>query len=102
MTTDRKDALQLSRSEWKAVAHAYDEAEAYRLAPVRHSILGAAIDRLTGTRTELRIADPRREALSRFVCTVRRARRADERLVPELIAFGFNRSQVDALALLSA
>lgn len=102
MTTDRKDAPELSRSEWKAVAIAYDEAEAYRLAPVRRSIFATAIDQLTGTRTELRIEDPRRAALSRFVCTVRRTRRSDERLVPELIAFGFNRAQVDALALLSA
>lgn len=102
MTTDRNTAPALSRSEWKAVATAYDEAEAYRLAPVRSSLLRTAIDRLTGTRTELRTADPRREALSRFVCTVRRTRRADERLVPELLGFGFNRAQVEALALLSA
>lgn len=102
MTTDRSSAPRLSNTEWKVVAAAYEDAETYRFAPARPSLVRTAIGKLTGHRPELPAADPRREALRRFVCTVRRTRRPDERLVPELIALGLNRSQVDALALLSA
>ncbi|MES2496581.1 MAG: hypothetical protein V4618_10720 [Pseudomonadota bacterium] len=102
MTTRSDSAPHLSSTEWKVVATAYDDAETYRFVPARPSLLRQAIGKLTGHRPELPAADPRREALRRFVCTVRRTRRPDERQVPALMALGFNRSQVDALALLSA
>jgi hypothetical protein len=102
MTTDQITPPHLSSTEWKVVATAYNDAESYRFAPARPSLVRKAIDKLTGHHSELPVADPRRETLRRFVCTVRRTRRSDEGLVPDLIALGFNRAQVDALALLSA
>jgi len=102
MTTTPTTAPELSRTEWKAVANAYEEAEAYRSAPRKRSFLRSALDRVTGHPSELPALDPRADTLRRFVCTVRRTRRADERLVPELMRLGFSRAQVDALTLISA
>lgn len=102
MTTATNTAPQLSRTEWKAVASAYEEAEAYRSVPRKRSFLRSALDRVTGHHFELPALDPRADALRRFVCTVRRTRRADERLVPELLGLGFSRAQVEALTLISA
>ncbi|MGC6330009.1 hypothetical protein [Rhizorhabdus sp. FW153] len=102
MTTTPISAPELSRTEWKAVARAYEEAEAYRSVPHKRSFLRSALDRVTGQHSELPVLDPRADALRRFVCTVRRTRHADERLVPELLGLGFSRAQVDALTLISA
>jgi hypothetical protein len=103
MTTNQIAAPALSVTEWKAVAIALNDAERHRLAgPRKLSKFWKVVEAFTGIEHVRPLADPRLEALRSFVCTVRRTRQRDERMVPALIAQGFNRAQVDALTLLSA
>lgn len=46
-------------------------------------------------------ADPRLEAIRQFVCASHRQRAPASDLAPALTAQGFNRAQIDAIALLS-
>lgn len=97
----------LSRAEWQAVSIALKDAAdcGCAVAPDSGS-LRARVARLytalTGAETRTPLADARLEAIRRFVCETRRMRRPAERLVPDLVAQGFSRDQVAALALLSA
>ncbi|MDB5683477.1 MAG: hypothetical protein JWM75_1175 [Sphingomonas bacterium] len=93
----------LSRSEWQAVSIAINDAARCGCAgdtkagPVRRLYTA-----LTGNAPPGPLADRRLEAIRSFVYETRRQRKPAERLVPDLVAHGFSRGQVDALALLSA
>lgn len=98
---------QLSRIEWQAVSVALrDAADCGCAIPPRP---GSLRDRATRTlraifggspRTAL--ADPRLEALRRFVCTTRVSRGPAAEQAETLAAHGFSRAQIDAIALISA
>lgn len=91
----RADVPPLSPLEWKVVSLALREAgEAGRGRLAR--LFGPAV----GLRPKLPLADPRLEALRRFVCRVRD--RADvSELKPRLIELGFHPSQISAVAMLA-
>ena len=93
----------LSRAEWRAVAIALNDAEhsacAVMRRPGRMSRLWTA---LTGNEPPRPLADPRLETLRGYVCAVRRQARRAEAYIPDLLSLGFNRAQLDAIALLSA
>lgn len=96
----------LSRPEWAAVSLALIEADTGAGAPAPEpGSFRAHVDRamrlFTGIERPPGLANPRLEAVRRFVCATRRRRRPAEEYVPELIAQGFSRTQIDALALLS-
>jgi hypothetical protein len=100
-------APSLSRSEWQAVSIALADAQATScLATAPEGTLRAKLGRLyhtiTGNEPRRPLADPRLETLRRFVCATRRLRRVAEEMVPNLIAQGYNRAQIDAIAMLSA
>lgn len=80
----------LNNREWSAVAEALREADACGCAPHFFRKRNADV-----------AADPRREAVRRFVCTTRRRRTQARDLADGLSTHGFNPAQIDAIALLS-
>ena len=87
----------LSALEWKVVSLAMREAGTGDSR--RRGWFGRMIDGTTGLRPKLPLADPRLEALRRFVCRVRD--RADvSELGPRLVELGFHPNQVSAVAML--
>jgi len=93
----------LSRAEWQAVAIALRDAEQCGRAQVRPlGTLARLWTALTGNEPPRPLADPRLEALRRYVCAIRRRARQADAYVAELLDFGFNRAQLDAIRLLSA
>jgi hypothetical protein len=97
----------LSKTEWMAVSVAFQDAAdcGCAIPPAPGSFrarLNKLARRLFGGEANTPLADPRLEALRRFVCTTRVKRRPVERYADNLMDQGFTRSQVDALALLSA
>ena len=88
----------LSALEWKVVSLALREAgEAGAGGTRRRGWLRRMIEGGLGARPKLPLADPRLEALRRFVCRVRD--RADvSELKRRLIELGFHPSQVSAVA----
>lgn len=93
----------LSRSEWQAVAIALKDADGCGCAAeARGTRFGRLWSAVTGNAPARPLANPRLEAVRRFVCATRRLHRRADRYVPDLMAQGFNPAQVDALTLLSA
>jgi len=93
-----KSHLSLTREEWRAVAIALRDASdqrARRHTPLLTRLYGA----LTGNRPPNRLADPRLEAIRNFVVDVRRLR-PNVPAMSNLMQIGFNRNQIEALALL--
>lgn len=105
MFADMRVAPALDPVEWRVVAIALQDAErATWVAPEPGSLRGrlaGLYSRLTGSMPARALADPRLDTLRRFVHATRRARAMAEPLVPAMIAYGFNRKQVEAIALLS-
>jgi len=91
----------LSALEWKVVSLALREAgEAGCGGTRRRGWFRRVIDGSAGLRPKLPLADPRLEALRRFVCRVRD--RADvSELKPRLIELGFHPNQISAVALIA-
>lgn len=102
---DPRAAPALDPVEWRVVAIALRDAErAAWLAPEPGSLRGRLAhfySRLTGIMPARGLADPRLDTLRRFVHATRRARALAEPLVPAMLAHGFNRKQVEAIALFS-
>ncbi len=96
----------LNSIEWNTVTLALKDAERGVWLQTESNTLRARVGRfytrLTGNVPARPLADPRLDTLRRFVDATRRTRRVAEQLVPAMIAQGFNRAQVDAIALLSA
>jgi hypothetical protein len=105
MLADVRVTPSLDPVEWRVVAIALQDADrAAWIAPDPGSLRGkiaGLYTRVTGTRPARTLADPRLDTLRRFVHATRRARAVAEPLVPAMIASGFNRKQVEAIALLS-
>jgi len=97
-------APRLSRTDWQAVSVALNDAAQCGCGEVtgKPGAVGRLLGALTGNAPRPPLADPRLEAIRRFVCATRRGRRPADAHVPGLIAQGFSRDQIDALALLSA
>ncbi len=106
MLADMRVAPSLDPVEWRVVAIALHDAERTAcLAPEPGSLRGwlaGLYARLTGSSPARSLADPRLDTLRRFVHATRRARAVAEPLVPAMIASGFNRKQVEAIALLAS
>jgi len=96
----------LNNLEWNTVTLALKDAERGAWVEIEgdgfRARLGRFYARLTGNAPVSPLADPRLDTLRRFVDATRRTRRVAEQFVPAMIAQGFNRAQVDAIALLSA
>jgi len=93
-----KPHLSLTREEWRAVAIALRDAGDQR-ACRRTRLLARLYTALTGNRPPNRLADPRLEAIRSFVVEVRRLR-PNAPAMSDLMQIGFNRRQIEALALL--
>ena len=97
----------LSRIEWQAVSIGLRDAATCGCGDrprsgsfgIRLSRLWRMLTGIDGART---LADPRLEALRNFVCASQRHRRPADEYAPALEAQGYNRAQIEAIALLSA
>lgn len=96
---------QLNRAEWRAVSEALVEARGCGCAAAPGSVADRAAKLLAAVtrRVPARAApSPRTAAISDFICATRRSRRITEDRVTALIDAGYNRAQIDAIALLAA
>ena len=96
----------LTNLEWSTVAIALNDANRCGCAPavdsnspsfprrVAHAVFGRS-------QRPNALADPRLEAIRKFVCTTNRYRKPAAELAPSLAAQGFSQAQIDAIALLS-
>ena len=97
----------LTDLEWQVVKVAMRDATAGHLvAPTRRGSIADRLGRIysfvTGIKPIAPLADPRLEALRRFVFVTRRTRVLAEAEVPGLLDLGFTRAQVVALATLAS
>lgn len=93
----------LSEREWHAVSDALIDAAACGCRGIgTPTVVGRVLRTVFPTPPVEALADPRREALRRFVCETRRAGRKSDAHEPLLATYGFNTQQIAALALLSA
>ncbi|HEX7822588.1 MAG TPA: hypothetical protein VF463_18445 [Sphingobium sp.] len=97
----------LSPQEWTGVRRALDTvADCGCGEPaVRGSLrdrIGWAVDTLAGRAHELPDLSPRQRAIRDFLCDSARVRGIAEAHVPTLQTHGFNRAQIEALALIGA
>ncbi len=102
---DGGDGPRLSRTEWLAVSIGIQDALRCGCGdpPDAHSLtsrLKRVSRALTGIEAPRPLADPRLEALRRFVCATRRQGGAND-YAPALLEHGFKPAQVEAIALLS-
>lgn len=92
----------LSQSEWHAVSIALNDATRHtRVSDREPGVLARLYRLLTGNAPQRPLADPRLDAIRRFVWASRRRPECAEELAPELEKQGFSHAQVEALALLS-
>jgi len=91
----------LSALEWKVVSLAMREAAEADCGGTRPlGWFGRLLHRTSGARPKMPLADPRLETLRRFVCRVRD--RADvSELKRRLVEFGFDPSQISAVAMIA-
>jgi hypothetical protein len=92
------DQAVLTRVEWQAVTVALRDAERGHGAKSRPGAAGRLWRWLTGAEPPRPLADPRLEAVRRFVWAARRQGGRACELVPELLGFGFTPAQVEAIA----
>lgn len=100
------DEPKLTRIEWQAVSIGLqDAAKCGCGGPAQPGSLRSRLSRLshmlTGIEPPRPLADPRLEAVRNFVCATQRHRRPADEYAPALEQHGFNRAQIEALALLS-
>jgi hypothetical protein len=98
------DVPVLSRTEWQAVAVALNDAARN---PCGRGLAGeGALARatrwLTGAEAPRPLADPRPDAVRRFVCAARSGGGRLRELVPELRGLGYSPAQIEALRLVAA
>ncbi len=98
------DVPVLSRAEWQAVAVALNDAERLPCGgvAVAEGPVARAYRWLTGVEAPRPLADPRLEAVRRFVCAVRSGSGRLREIAPELKGFGYTPAQIEALRLVAA
>lgn len=104
--TNKGNIPTLSRTEWQAVSIGLQDALKYGCAgPPELGSLKARLQRLLslvcGIEPPRPLADPRLEALRRFVCSARRGQPIKNEHAPTLIEQGFSPLQLNAIALLA-
>jgi hypothetical protein len=95
----------LSKTEWAAVTVALRDAERCGCSPAMDAAPGRltrAWRWLSGAEAPRPLADPRLDAVRRFVCAARRQGGRVRDMVPELLGFGFSPAQVEALRRVAA
>ncbi len=95
----------LSTTEWAAVAVALRDAERYGRSAAPDMPPGRLVRLwrlLSGAETPRPLADPRLDAVRRFVCAARRHGVRARDLMPELLGHGFSPAQVEALRRVAA
>lgn len=96
----------LTDNEWMTVSVALSDAERGWCEPCRHhrGLVGQIV-RLSQLMLNIEpptpLADPRLEAIRRFICASRTQRSPALELAPDLEAYGFSRAQIEAMGLLS-
>lgn len=103
MATLQKDVPALSRVEWQAVTVALRDAERLPCGgvPRREGALVRSWRWLTGIEAPRPLADPRLEAIRRFVCAVRSNSGRLRDVMPELLGLGYTPAQIEALRLVA-
>lgn len=95
----------LSSSEWAAVSVALKDAQrcgcTAEPANASPGALRRAVRFIFGSRRPTPLADPRLEAIRRFVCASSRRRDPVDGLAAPLAEHGFSTAQIDAIHLLS-
>ncbi len=105
MMIDVKSQPHLSTAEWQAVTVALRDAERSACAAPKGTKEGrfARLFRaLTGIEKPRPLADPRLDAVRRFVCASRRNVARAREIASELTAFGYSRDQIEALRIVAA
>jgi hypothetical protein len=96
----------LTTSEWRAVAAAFEIASTHACGGVRNGLpptsgLRRFLRAFTGSRTPQAVAEPRLEKLRAFLCFAKENGQPSQAIGEELVALGFSKAQVEALALLA-
>lgn len=104
MMIDVKSQPHLSTAEWQAVTVALRDAERFACAAPKASEgrLSRLFRALTGIEKPRPLADPRLDAVRRFVCASRRNVARAKEVAIELTAFGYSRDQIEALRIVAA
>jgi hypothetical protein len=95
----------LSTAEWQAVTVALRDVERFACAAPAGKAegrLSRLFRALTGIEQPRPLADPRLDAIRRFVCASRRNVARARDIAAELIAFGYSRDQIEALRMIAA
>ena len=106
MARTATDGLELSQTEWRAVTVALRDAEHFGTAVARQvgqpeGGIARALRWLTGIEAPRPLADPRLDALRRFVWAARRRSARVRDMVPELMDFGYSPTQIEAIRLVA-
>ena len=105
MMIDVKSQPHLSTAEWQAVTVALRDAERFACAApkdAKEGRLARLFRALTGIEKPRPLADPRLDAVRRFVCASRRNVARAREIASELTAFGYSRDQIEALRIVAA
>jgi hypothetical protein len=102
---DIKAQPHLTNAEWQAVSVALRDAERFPCAApsgAPEGFLSRLFRALTGIEEPRPLADPRLDAVRRFVCASRRNVARAREIAMELIEFGYSRDQIEALRIVAA
>jgi hypothetical protein len=94
----------LSTAEWQAVTVALRDVERFACAPSAERSegrLAKLLRALIGIEAPRPLADPRLDAIRRFVCASRRNVARARDVAAELIALGYSRDQIEALRMVT-
>jgi hypothetical protein len=102
---DIKTQPHLTTAEWQAVSVALRDAERFSCAaPSGKSerFLSRLFRAVTGIEEPRPLADPRLDAVRRFVCASRRNVARAREIAMELIELGYSRDQIEVLRIVAA
>ena len=95
----------LTTAEWQAVTVALRDVERFTCAAPasqREGRFSRLFRAVTGIEKPTALADPRLDAIRRFVCASRRNVARARDIAAELVAFGYSRDQIEALRMVAA
>ncbi len=104
LMVDIKAQPHLTAAEWQAVTVALRDAEhlACGAEDKPEGRLSWLFRALTGIEQPRPLADPRLDAVRRFVCASRRNVARAREIAGELIAYGYSKDQIEALRIVAA